>query len=391
MAGGLGKFWLRGGHQREGQYWVEALLALAADGDDDTAVLARATALEGAAWLADDRHDFAQASELFAQSSLLLHTLGQDERISGQLINAAMEARAGGDYGRATALLEECLAQYRRLGHRERASDGNLGLALSWASRYALLALVLREQGEYARASALCEECLALARERGDAEGTGNALLGLGDIARDRGDAGQVRALCVEGLALFGDLGQKWAIGFSLNNLALAAYMDGDLALAANRVAESEALFRGLEAGPSLAEVLVTVGRVRGALGEATAARANLVEALTLAWAKGPRWVVAAALEELGVQAVGLGQEEHRVRLLAGAAALRQAMGTPVRPADRPAIEDALAAGRAALGEAAFAGAWAAGETLPLEQIVAHAADDAWPRRGHVGRGRTRP
>jgi hypothetical protein len=30
-----------------------------------------------------------------------------------------------------------------------------------------------------------------------------------------------------------------------------------------------------------------------------------------------------------------------------------------------------------ALGDAAFAGAWAAGETLPLEQIVASAGDDA--------------
>jgi non-specific serine/threonine protein kinase len=377
VAGGLGKFWLRSGHQREGRYWLEALLALAADGDDDTAMVARATALEGAAWLADDRHDFAQASALFAQSGQLLHALGQDERITGQLINAAMEARAGGDYARATALLEECLAQYRRLGHRERASDGNLGLALSWASRYTLLALVLREQGEYARASALCEECLALARERGDAEGTANALLGLGDIARDRGDAGRVRALCEESLAYFGDLGQKWAIGFSLNNLALAAYMDGDLALAASRAEESEALFRDLEAGPSLAEVLITVGRIKGAQGEAAPARAMLAEALTLAWAKGPRFVVAAASEESGVQAVREGHAQHGVHLLAAAATLRRTMGAPVRPADRPALEGALATARAVLDDAAFTNAWATGQTLPLEQIVVRAGDEA--------------
>jgi hypothetical protein len=120
-----------------------------------------------------------------------------------------------------------------------------------------------------------------------------------------------------------------------------------------------------------MAEVLVTMGRIKGAQGERTAARASLTEALALAWAKGPRAVLAAALEEVGVQAVGQGQVEHGVRLLAGAAALRQAMGAPVRPADRQAVEDALAAARTALGGLPFEEAWQRGRSLPLEQIVA--------------------
>jgi hypothetical protein len=99
----------------------------------------------------------------------------------------------------------------------------------------------------------------------------------------------------------------------------------------------------------------------------------SLTEALSLAWAKGPRVIVAAALDELGVQAERQGQAEHGVRLLGGAEALRQAMGTPVRPADRPALEAALAAARAALGDVAFDDAWVAGHSLPLEQVVADA------------------
>src|SRR5207248_3906359 len=116
------------------------------------------------------------------------------------------------------------------------------------------------------RASAFYEESLALHRELGDREGIGNALLGLGDIARDLGDTARVRRYCEESLALFRELGHTW-VGFSLNNLALAAYLDGDLALAAQRAEESAALFRSLQAGPSLAEVLVTLGRLRGAQG----------------------------------------------------------------------------------------------------------------------------
>jgi tetratricopeptide (TPR) repeat protein len=248
---------------------------------------------------------------------------------------------------------------------------GGLGLSLSD------LALVLGEQGEYSRATAVYEECLALSRELGDREGVGRALLGLGDFARDQGDAGRVRAYCEQGLAVFRELGLKWAIGFTLNNLALAAYLVGDLALAARHAEESETIFRGIEAGPSLAEVLITAGRIRGAQGEVAAARATLTEALALAWAKGPRLVVAAALEGLGVEAVRHGQAQQGVQLLAAAAGLRQAMGAPVRPADRSALEGAQTAARLVLGDAAYARAWGEGESLPLEQIMLRAGAGA--------------
>jgi non-specific serine/threonine protein kinase len=263
-------------------------------------------------------------------------------------------------------LLEQSLARHRAEGNREGILQAGLGASLSQ------LALVLGEQGAYARARALYEECLALHRELGDREGMGRAVLGLGDLARDQGEAAGVRAYCEETLTLFGEWSPRWA-GFSLNNLALAAYLDGDLALAASRAEESVALFRGLRAGPSLAEVLVTLGRVRGAQGEEAAARAHLTEALNLAWTEGPRWVVAAALEELGSQAVRRGHTRYGVHLHSGAALLRQAMGAPVRPADRPALEAALSAARAFLGDEPFEEAWSAGQGLPADRVIAQA------------------
>jgi predicted ATPase len=51
------RVWLRGAYRREGRRWLTALLALVVDAHDDRAVAVRATALETAAWLADDRHD----------------------------------------------------------------------------------------------------------------------------------------------------------------------------------------------------------------------------------------------------------------------------------------------------------------------------------------------
>jgi non-specific serine/threonine protein kinase len=371
LATGLWQFWRIRGYYSEGRRWLAAALALAApdDAGDATSTALRAGALDGAAWLAEVEHDFAQAAALFAQSGALRRALGQDERVTSGLITAGMEARARGDYAHATALLEQSLAQHRAEGNREGIMQAGLGASLSQ------LALVLGEQGAYARARALYEECLLLHRELGDREGMGRAVLGLGDLARDQGDAAQVRASCAESLTLFGELSPRWA-GFSLNNLALAAYLDGDLTLAAQQAEESVALFRGLQAEPSLAEVLITLGRVRGAQGETATAQSHLREALRLAWAQGPRLVVAAALAALGVQAVRQGQAQQGVHLLAAAARLHHYMGLPVRPADRPAIEEALATARTTLGDGAFDEAWASGQTQALEQIVTRAVVD---------------
>ncbi len=384
LAAGLWQFWRSRSYLSEGRRWLAAVLALPTEDDDATIMTARASALEGAGWLTEDEHDFAQASALFAQGAALRHAMGEDERTTGLLINAAMEARARGDYARATVLLEQSLAQQRARGNRESIKRGGIGLAL------ARLALVLAEQGQHTRARALYEECLALHRELGDREGIGNALLGLGDLARDLGDTVGVRAYCEETLTLFRELGHTW-VGFSLNNLALAAYLDGDLALAARRAQESAALFRGLHAGPSLAEALVTLGRVRGAQGAAADAWAHLSEALTLAGVAGPRFVVAAAVDALGVLAVRQGQVRHGVHLLGAVARMRQTMGAPVQPADRPAIEAALAEARGSLGDTPFTDAWAAGQALPVEQLVAQAAavpedDVATPERANGDR-----
>src|SRR2546423_723430 len=83
------------------------------------------------------------------------------------------------------------------------------------------------------------------------------------------------------------------------------------------------------------------------------------------------------ALEEMAVQAVRQGQEQHSVHLLGAAALLRRTMGAPVRLADRPAIAGALAAARASLGDRPFDEAWAAGHTRPVEHSVAQSVAGA--------------
>jgi tetratricopeptide (TPR) repeat protein len=232
------------------------------------------------------------------------------------------------------------------------------------------LGLVRREQGDYAQATVAYEKCLALHRTSGERGGVAVGLLGLGDIARDRGNTAHVCVFCEESLAIFKELGEHWGVGFSLNNLALAAYMEGELTRAATLGAESVALFRGLKAESSLAEVLLTTGRIHAAQGAAAAARNDIAAALRLASGAGPRWLVAASLEALAGLSMQQGLARHAARLLGAATALRAAMGAPVPPYCRPEIEATSSAARTSLGAEAFTAAWNEGESMPVEQTL---------------------
>jgi tetratricopeptide (TPR) repeat protein len=228
----------------------------------------------------------------------------------------------------------------------------------------------VREQGDFAHAADLYQECVELHRALGDRERMSRALLGFGDIARDQGDVAKNRTYTEQSLVLLRELGIQWAIGFALNNLALAAYHEGELTTALGLVKESVALFRAQKADGSLAEVLITLGQILSAQREGAAAYTALTEALQFAWAVGPRLMAAAALEGLASVVVAQGQAELAAQLLAAASALRAKMGTPVRPVDQVAVEQTLANARSILGDEAFAAVWTEAQALPLEAIL---------------------
>jgi predicted ATPase len=363
LAGALWRFWHVRGYLTEGRGWFHRLLTAGGAGS----VGARIKALLGAGWLAHYQYDFAQATTLFEAGIALRRAQGQEGNLTEVLVTHAVEARNAGDYRRATSLLEECVNRLRAQRDRGAISRGGLGIAL------ARLAMVHCERGDYAQAMALWEECLTLHRELADRGGVAISLLGLSDVAREQGEPARVRALCEECLAGFRDLGEQWAIGFALNNLALAAYQDGDLASAGALAEQSVDVFRGLQTNASIAEVLTTLGVVAGAQGDAARAEAALLEALGLAEAGAPCWVVAAGLEALAVPAMRQGVPARAVRLLGAAAALRAAMGVPLPAAHRGDHDRVVAGARTALGEAAYASTWQAGQALSFRQAVEEA------------------
>jgi DNA-binding CsgD family transcriptional regulator len=96
-------------------------------------------------------------------------------------------------------------------------------------------------------------------------------------------------------------------------------------------------------------------------------------ESLLLYKELGSRLGIAQALEGMATVRGACGQPEPATRLWAAAEALREEIGATTPDPEHARHEPAIATARKALGERAFANAWAEGRRLTLEQVL-----DGW-------------
>jgi predicted ATPase/transcriptional regulator with XRE-family HTH domain len=233
--------------------------------------------------------------------------------------------------------------------------------------------LALR-QADSAAAVLWMEEGAALARVADDPRTTITAVNALGILARlPGGNWERSAAYFEESLALSRQLGDQWAIVVALGNLGDVFARRSHLERAAAAFAEALALAR--QAGdPGVIHLcLLNLGWVMRLRGEPTQAEALQREGLKLAGDLDDPRRCAEALEMLAATAGVEGHGERAARLLGAAMAAREMIGAPQPPEDRADLEQAVAEARAALGEAAWAAALAAGLALTLEQAVAEA------------------
>jgi len=368
LAGALWRFWYIRCHLAEGRGWLQEFTTLPAR--SGTAPPERADALVGLAVIAYAQTDYDQAAAAAEESVALTRALDDRPNLALSLNILGGVARYRSDFARAATLGEECVALTRSIGDR-------WFLALSLSN----LADVARFQGAYVRATALCEESLVLARALGDQWGIAQALLTLGRIARDCGESEGATALLHESLAIVRALGHTRDIALALAGLGDVARAQGDVDRAVSLCEESLALLRPLGDKIRIADVLTALGHARHAQGDDACAALSHGEGLVMFHAIGDRLGVAESLEGLAAVAGRMGAArreqglaERAVRLLA-AAALREAVGSPLTPVERDAHEREVAGLRAALGDARFDEAWTSGQTLSLQQAVDNAAE----------------
>ncbi len=229
-------------------------------------------------------------------------------------------------------------------------------------------------QGDYSGAEAHFAAALALSAEAGDAVGVAITLAYHGLLAYRLGDDAAARERIERALGMFRaaapvDAEARVHLIGALTDLGDVAYVMGDLADAAARYEEAAALERAGGFAWMLCETLPGLAHTRLARGEVDRAEALYREALAIADRAGDAARIASALVGLAGIAAARGQADLAARRLGAAEARTEAAAAPLYRRDRRVFDDALAASRAALGEAGFEAARLAGRTQPLAAV----------------------
>jgi hypothetical protein len=191
----------------------------------------------------------------------------------------------------------------------------------------------------------------------------GLALLFLGLVRYGQGDLAGAEARIREGQALVRGAGDRLLIGMGLCYLGQVLVRRGEDRRAEELLVESLATLREAGTPWGVADALLELGHVARRRGDSARALELYHGGLATRWEIGSTGSYAEYLEALAALAPA--------RLLGAAAALRESLGTPLPPVERPEHERLCAAIRARLGEQAFAAAWERGRTMELEDAVA--------------------
>ncbi|HUG38093.1 MAG TPA: hypothetical protein VML54_14135 [Candidatus Limnocylindrales bacterium] len=155
------------------------------------------------------------------------------------------------------------------------------------------------------------------------------------------------------------------------------AQRDGHYMAAATLQKESAAIARAIGERSTLVQALRSLAGQARLQENQEESTALLKEALAVAAELGYPYQVAPVLAGLAGAAACTGDHARAARLLGAAEALRDASGTREMPDWPRANDQDVAAVRAALGDEAFAAAWAEGRAMSMEQAVAYALGEA--------------
>jgi predicted ATPase/DNA-binding CsgD family transcriptional regulator len=322
LAGALGPFWRLHGHFGEGRQWLERLVASDPPRESAASPAARAKACAAAGVLAWMQGEFAQATAR--------HEMARD------LFAAAGDAR---------------------------------GVALS----HNQLATAAKLRGDLALASALYDESLTRFSALDDVWGKAAVRHACASLALDSGDFGRAESLLAGEIAAMRAIGDRWLLGAALCNLGMAIARRGGPAEAGPLLAEALDLMRAIGERRWIAHIRSFQGLLAAWRGERDVAFAAFREALTLARELGVQFYICEVIERIAALLATGDDPAGAARLFGAAETLRQAIGSPPLLPDRDDAASGIAAARAALGEEAFAAAWAAGRALAAEDAVTEA------------------
>ena len=317
IAAPLWRYWQLRGSETEGREHLEQLLA-----QNSGSKMARAKAQSSVVSMAIMQGDH-EAVRRFGEASLLAHRqVGDDQEVARMIGHFCLSALATGDVDRANELADEGREIARRTG------DLSTEMYAANTAGYARA-----HRGEFDVAERLLEESVRAARQLGNVRSVANWTRALGGIALTRGDYPKARLLLEESLDIHRTLGDPWGTSHSLSRLALLSLEVHDKDASRRLAAESLAIER-------------EVGDRPGQLFN---------------------------FEVLAGVAAAEGRPERAVRLYACASVLRQAVGTHAVEPGWPDHARHVADLCSALGDEAFAEAWAQGRAMSSDESLDYA------------------
>jgi predicted ATPase/DNA-binding CsgD family transcriptional regulator len=245
-----------------------------------------------------------------------------------------------------------------------------------------LLAEITLHTGRAAEAETLASEALSLARAVGDRWDEGYALGTQAAAVAYRGSLREAHQLAETALIVMREIDQQWGAARTLLGLGELARLRGDPDGARRCYLEALPILREIDSRPETARCLAGLGRVAMEQGSIAQAREHLAESLQLSHSTGARIGVARGLEAFAALAVLEDRGDRAVKLIAAAAALREAAHLPGLPGART---DRYFAAARPLGEPAIAQLWASGFGMTSDAAVALALDA--PRQAQAGAG----
>jgi tetratricopeptide (TPR) repeat protein len=151
----------------------------------------------------------------------------------------------------------------------------------------------------------------------------------------------------------------------------MIAFYEGDQARARQLFEQSLALFREMQHQHGTTEMLAALARVAMRQSDYATARRFFEESLALARQASDKLSIAADLEGIAELVAAQRHPLWAARLWGAAAALRETLGAPIPLIDRAAYQATVATARTQLCPDRFDAAWAQGQNMTLEQVLA--------------------
>ena len=275
------------------------------------------------------------------------------------LFAAGAMAAGQRDYRSEMPLFHESLQIYRELGDRQ-----GIGVAMN------AIAIALKDQGDIADARRLFEEICVISMDLGDNLLHARALSNLASILKEHGDIVAALARYDEALGIFRQLGDDQGVAWTLRTRETSRAINRT---SSRRITLPAVAGRVPQSGDAMGagSLLTDLGGLSLSHGEVSRG-IDFFRQATDAFQQhgGHRRGLARVLEGFALAASLDGDAQRAIRLAGAAAALRNALGTPLTPAEQQQVTSGLEIAHAQLSPAARSQAWSEGWTMTLDQAI---------------------